>query len=107
MGPGALGTFSLQWRVRGGWAELGRRTPAQDQEGRSRSLEGDLGSQPSNVPFSHSWDTDLEGALALGTSGPSGLLLPSLKQGPGGFLSVLVDGGLEPCRAVAKRWHLA
>ena len=28
-----------------------------------------------------------------------------LKQGPGGFLSLLVDGGLEPCRAVAKRWY--
>ena len=33
--------------------------------------------------------------------------LPHLKQGPGGFLSLLVDGGLEPCRAVAKRWYLA
>ena len=33
-------------------------------------------------------------------------LLP-LKQGPGGFLSLLVDGGLEPLRAVAKRWYLA
>ena len=78
----------------GGWAELGWRTPARDQEGMSGSQKGDLGSQPSNVPFSHSWDTDLEGALALGTSGPSGLLLPRLKQGPGGFLSLLVDGGL-------------
>ena len=39
----ALGTFSFQWRVQGGWAELGRRTPARDQEGMSRSLEGDLG----------------------------------------------------------------
>ena len=26
--------------------------------------------------------------------------LPRLKQGPGGFLSLLVDGGLEPCSAV-------
>ena len=47
---------------------------------------------------------DLEAALALGMSGPS---LPHLRQGPGGFLSLLVDGGLEPCRAVAKRWYLA
>ena len=31
--------------------------------------------------------------------------LPHLKQGPGGLLSLLVDGGLEPCRAVAKRWY--
>ena len=30
-----------------------------------------------------------------------------LKQDPGGFLFLLVDGGLEPCRAVAKRWYLA
>ena len=30
-----------------------------------------------------------------------------LKQGPGGFLSLLVDGVLEPFRAVAKRWYLA
>ena len=60
----------------------------------SGSLEGDLGTRPSNIPLIHSWDTDLEGALALGTSGPSGLLLPCLRQGPGGFLSLLVDGGL-------------
>ena len=33
--------------------------------------------------------------------------LPHVKQGPGGFLSLLVDGGLESCRARAKRWHLA
>ena len=33
--------------------------------------------------------------------------LPHLKQGPGGFLSLLVNGGLELCRAVAKRWYLA
>ena len=26
--------------------------------------------------------------------------LPHLKQGPGGFLSLLVDGGFEPCNAV-------
>ena len=30
-----------------------------------------------------------------------------LQEGPGGFLSFLADGGLEPCRAVAKTWHLA
>ena len=30
-----------------------------------------------------------------------------LKQGPGHFLPLLVDGNLEPCRAVAKRGHLA
>ena len=35
---------------------------------------GDLGSQPSNTPFCHRWDTDLEGALALGMRGPTGLL---------------------------------
>ena len=40
----------------------------------SRSLDGDLGSQPFNVPLCHSWDMDLEGALSLGMSGPSGLL---------------------------------
>ena len=33
--------------------------------------------------------------------------LPCLKQGPSGFLSLLVDGGLEPCRVVAKRWYSA
>ena len=33
--------------------------------------------------------------------------LPPLKQDPGGFLSLLVDGGLEPLRAVANRWYLA
>ena len=31
--------------------------------------------------------------------------LPHLKQGPGGFLFWLVDGGLEPCKAVAKGWY--
>ena len=62
------------------------------------SLEGP------NVPLCHSWDMDLEGALDLGMSRPS---LPPLKQGPGRFLSLVVDRGLEPCRAVAKRWHLA
>ena len=46
---------------------MGQRT-AQDQEGMSGSLEG------SNDPLCHSWDMDLEGALALGVSGPSGLL---------------------------------
>ena len=70
----------------------------------SRSLDGDLGSQPFKVPLCHSWDMDLEGALSLGMSGPS---LPHLRQGPGGFLSLLVDGGLEPCKAVAERWYLA
>ena len=33
--------------------------------------------------------------------------LPHLKQGPSGFLFLLVDGGLEPCRAVAEMWYLA
>ena len=33
--------------------------------------------------------------------------LPHLKQGPGGFHSLLVNEGLELCRAVAKRWYLA
>ena len=33
-----------------------------------------FGSGPSNVPLCRSWDMDLEGALALGISGPSGLL---------------------------------
>ena len=61
----------------------------------SRSLEGDLDRQPSNVPLCHSWDIELEG--------PQWPPLPHLKQGPSGFLSLLVDGGLEPCRAVAKR----
>ena len=40
----------------------------------SGSLEKGLGSRPSNVPLCHSWDMDLEGALSLGMSGPSGLL---------------------------------
>ena len=31
--------------------------------------------------------------------------LPHLKQEPVGFLSLLVEGGLEPCRAVAQRWY--
>ena len=44
MRAGALGTFSFQQQVQGGWAELGRRTPARDQEEMSGSLEGDLGS---------------------------------------------------------------
>ena len=72
----ALGTLSLQRRVPGGWAELGRRTPAWDLEGMSGSLEGDLGSRPSHVPLCHSWELDLEEALALGMSmsGPSNLL---------------------------------
>ena len=35
--------------------------------------------------------------------GPS---LPQLKQGLGGFLSLLIDGNVEPCRVVAKRWYL-
>ena len=30
-----------------------------------------------------------------------------LKHGLGGLLSLLVDGGLKPCRAVAKRWYMA
>ena len=34
------------------------------------------------------------------------LSLPHLKQGPGGFLSLLADGSLEPGKAVAKKWHL-
>ena len=40
----------------------------------SGSLEGDLGSRPSNVPLCHSWNLDLEGALALGMSESSDLL---------------------------------
>ena len=44
------------------------------KRGMSASLEGDLGNRPSNVPLCHSWGMDLEGALALGMSGPSGLL---------------------------------
>ena len=34
------------------------------------------------------------------------LSLPHLKQGPGGFLSLLADGSLEPGKGVAKKWHL-
>ena len=47
------------------------------------------------------------GGLGLGHERAQWPSLLYLKQGPGGFLSLLVDGGLEPCRAVAKRWYLA
>ena len=46
------GVYGLggQWGGgRRGGIELGQRTPARDQEGMSRFLEGDLGSRPSNV----------------------------------------------------------
>ena len=43
--------------------------------------------------------------LGLGMSSPGAFF--GRKQGPGGFLSLLADGGLEPRRAVAKRWYLA
>ena len=65
-GPGHLQSSAASPR------RLGR--AGLDQEGMSGSLEGDLGSRPANVPLCHSWDMDLEGALALGMSGPSGLL---------------------------------
>ena len=45
------------------------------------------------------------GGLGLGHERAQWPSLLYLKQGPGGFLSLLVDGGLEPCRAVAKRWY--
>ena len=48
VGPWAPSVFSGE---SGGWAELGQRTPGWDQEGMSRSLEGDLGGQLSNVPL--------------------------------------------------------
>ena len=73
----------------------------------SGSLKGDLGSRPSNVPLCHSWDMDLGGGLGFRHDRAQWPSLPHLKQGPVGFLSLLLDGGLEPCRAVAKRWYLA
>ena len=42
--------------------------------------------------------------LGLDMSSPGAFF--GRKQGPG-FLPLLADGGLEPCRAVAKRWYLA
>ena len=47
------------------------------------------------------------GGLGFGHERVQWPSLPHLKQGPGGFLSLLVDGGLEPHRAVARRWYLA
>ena len=70
------------------------------------SLEGNLGNWPSNVPLCHSWFKEPEGASGLGKSQPSGLLCHIWSRA-GGFLSLSVDGALEPCRAEAKRWHLA
>ena len=46
------GVYGLggQWGgARRGGIELGQRTPAWDQEGKSRFLEGDLGSRPSSA----------------------------------------------------------
>ena len=73
----------------------------------SRTLEGDLGSWPSNVALCQSWDTDLVEASALGMSGPSDLL-SAFEAGPR-WLPVFVDGNVEPCRTVAfsQRWRLA
>ena len=70
-GPGHLQSSAASPRRLG---RAGRRTAARDQEGMSGSLEGGLGSRPSNVPLCHSWHMDLEWALALGIGGPSGLL---------------------------------
>ena len=50
---------------------------------------------------------DRGGALGFRHEWAQWSSLPHLKQGPGGFFSLLVDGGLEPCRAVAKRWYSA
>ena len=46
---------------------------------------------------------DHGGALGFRHEWAQWSFLPHLKQGPGGFFSLLVDGGLEPCRAVAKK----
>ena len=72
----------------------------------SGSLEGDFGSGPSMSLYATAgtWTWRGLGFRHERAQWPS---LPHLKQGPVGFLSLLVDGGLEPCRAVAKRWHLA
>ena len=45
------------------------------------------------------------GGLGCGHEQAQWPSLLHLKQDPCGFLSLFVDGGLEPCRAVAKRWY--
>ena len=95
-GPGHLQSSAASPRRLG---RAGLKYSYLDQEGMSGSPEGGLGSRSSNVPLCHSWHMELEE--------PQWPPLPHLKQGPSGFLSLLADGGLEPCRTVAKRWYLA
>ena len=70
-GPGQLQSSVASLRRLG---RAGLEYSCLDQEGMSGSLEGNLGSPPSNIPLCHSWDKDLKGALALAMSRPSSLL---------------------------------
>ena len=74
-------------------------------EGMSRSLDGDLGSQP-KCPFMPQLGHGPGGGLVFRHEQAQWPSLLHLKQGPGCFFSLLIDGGLEPGRAVAKRWYL-
>ena len=46
------------------------------------------------------------GGLGLGMSIPV-TFFAAFEAGPRGLPSLLVGGGMEPCRAVAQRWYLA
>ena len=95
----ALGTFSFQQQVQGGWAEMGQKTPDRDREGMSGSLEGDLSSGPSNVPLCHSWTRTWRGPW-FRHEGPV-TVFAAFEAGPRGL-----GGSVEPCGAVANRRYL-
>ena len=75
-------------------------------EGMSRSLEGDFEQSTFQCPFMPQLGHGPGGGLGFRHERAQWPALPHLKQSSGGFLSLLVDGGLEPCRAVAKMWLL-
>ena len=70
-GPGHLQSSAVSVRRLG---RAGLEDSCSEPGGNVQIPGGGFGQSTFQCPFMHSWDMDLEGALALGMSRPSGLL---------------------------------
>ena len=103
-GPGHLQSSVASLRRLG---RAGSEDSCLGPEGMSRSLEGEFEQSTFQCPFMPQLGHEPGGGLGFRHEQAQWPSLPHLKQGPSGFLFLLVDGGLEPCRAVAEMWYLA
>ena len=103
---GALGTFSLQSSVvsprRLGRAGL--KDSCSGPGGDVWILRGGFGQLTFQSRFIAQLGHGLGGGLGFRHERA---FFATFEAGSSSFLSLFVDGGLEQCRAVAKRWYLA